>query len=132
MELDIKEAKQAVDEGKQVWFFINKFTDLTENLYVNITPAKVAEIISYKDRSHESELVPLGKRGEPLSKKYTITETSSHGVRCFARFFYDEKLCFEEYNKDLDSYISKLEERMAFENKRRLSVIEKIKGRKVN
>ncbi|KOE96240.1 hypothetical protein ACXHQ0_16630 [Vibrio antiquarius] len=131
MELDIKEAKQAVDEGKQIWFFINKFTDLTENLYVNIPPAKVAEIINYKDRSHESELVPLGKRGEPLSKKYTITETSRSSVRCFARFFSDKNACFDAYNADLDSYVSKMEDKMAYENKRRLSVIEKIKGRKI-
>lgn len=130
MELNIKEAKQAVDEGKEVWFFINKFSDLTENLSVNITPEKVAEIIQYK--GYESELVPLGKRGKPLSKRYTITQTSRHNIKCFARFFDDEKECYSAYNQDLDIYVSQMEEKMAFENKRRLSVIEKIKGRKIN
>ncbi|EGR5854669.1 hypothetical protein [Vibrio parahaemolyticus] len=130
MELNIKEAKQAVDEGKEVWFFINKFSDLTENLSVNITPEKVAEIIQYK--GYESELVPLGKRGKPLSKRYTITQTSRHNIKCFARFFDDEKECYSAYNQDLDTYVSQMEEKMAFENKRRLSVIEKIKGRKIN
>ncbi|HHF0555579.1 TPA: hypothetical protein ACPHT2_005313, partial [Vibrio antiquarius] len=65
------------------------------------------------------------------SKKYTITETSRSSVRCFARFFSDKNACFDAYNADLDSYVSKMEDKMAYENKRRLSVIEKIKGRKI-
>lgn len=113
MVIDFKEAQDRLNRNEEVWFFINRYSDMNQTLYQSTSPTKLGSIYSAYNSDNDMDLpihiYAMGKKGAPLAKAYKCSEklgwTPKGSEYCrykiFALFFSDKESCDQYFNDDL-------------------------------
>ncbi len=130
MNITTFKAKELLDNGDKVWFFINVYSSMTESVYINVKPQELGQLHFPREGNSPVAISPMGKQGTPLKKRYNAVSRTDN--KCDVRYFSDFNNCVKAYNKNIEEFRLEIDRVRIRNNELMLSKIEKVKSMKVD